>query len=599
MGSISRSKARVSRGRAGWAGAVLLVVGAVGPLAACGGSDGTASTGDDGAAPDGSLAEGAAGDDSPVGAAETGADHAAPDSSDGALVEASGSMESSVESGGDGSGEAAANDSGATDGGSSDAGDAAASVCVEGSRGGSGLATWANGFGAGGTVDETRVAVDAQGNIFAFGDFQGTIDFTGGDGGAGSLTSAGLKDLYLAKFDPGGRLLWSSRYGNAATQYAGGVTTDASGNVYIVGSFYSGVSFDGAADAGSYSHAYSETTGFVAKFDANGQYLWSREVGNGSGYEFLYGVAVDGLGGVAVSGSLQGTVPFAAADGGVDALTGAGANDIMVFKLTTDGAFVWARSFGDSADQASTALGVDGAGNFYLTGYAGGTIALGSAGSITTGPVMDTFLLRLGNDGTPEWGRLLTGAADLSGEQFLAVTPQGDAYVAMNSHSAVGPAGLDGGPGTVANQGNTDVAIARFDPAGNYVWGRGFGDAAAQFVGGVAVDAEGSVFVTGSFQGSLSFPAPDGGTSAVTSAGGYDAFLLKLDADGETRWSQIFGGAGDQEGTGVAVAGCTPVAAGTFTGAVSINALSGSSPVVLPASAVSGSADTYLTSLVP
>jgi hypothetical protein len=84
--------------------------------------------------------------------------------------------------------------------------------------------------------------------------------------------------------------------------------------------------------------------------------------------------------------------------------------------------------------------------------------------------------------------------------------------------------------------------------ASNLVWAKAAGDAAAQAVSGVAVDAQGNTLLVGTFTGTI-----DLGNGPLASAGGTDIFLAKLDASGATLWSKRFGDAADQAGTAVAV----------------------------------------------
>jgi hypothetical protein len=303
---------------------------------------------------------------------------------------------------------------------------------------------------------------------------------------------------------------------------------------------------------------------------------------------------------VTFSGGLQGSVSFAKADGGVDTFTSAGANDVLVFKLgAADGSYQWGRAFGDSSDQASPTLGSDAAGNLYVAGYTTGSIPLGTAGMLNAGSgAGSAFLIKLASDGSPQWGRALSGSADVGGEQAVAVTPQGDAYLAMSSHGAVGLVGTDAGVTSVPNSGSTDVVVARFDTSGAYLWGRGYGDSSTQGVGAVAVDGDGAVFVTGFFQGALTPASADAGTGYLASPGGTEAFLVKIDAAGDYRWGRAFGGSSTSAGTGVALAGCSPVVAGTYAGDIAFAGAGDAGSILVPGSDAGGAAG-YLTSLVP
>jgi hypothetical protein len=81
-------------------------------------------------------------------------------------------------------------------------------------------------------------------------------------------------------------------------------------------------------------------------------------------------------------------------------------------------------------------------------------------------------------------------------------------------------------------------------------WAQRFGDDADQVSGSVAVDVDDDVIVTGRFQSTLNF-----GNKTLTSAGGNDAFVAKLDRDGFYQWDLSFGDGNFQNVLAVAVDG--------------------------------------------
>jgi hypothetical protein len=195
--------------------------------------------------------------------------------------------------------------------------EASTQACVAGPAGPRGSAVWAEGSPASLGLDALSLAADAQGNVFEFGQYEGTITLAGTNGTSKLLTGDTNASAFLAKYDPTGKLLWAKNFTSAGTTYARGVGTDSGGNAYIVGYYSNLLQLDGTADAGSFAHGYSQANGYVAKFDPNGAYVWSYDVGNGSGYEYIFGVTTDGQGGVVAVGAMQGIITFTAADGGV------------------------------------------------------------------------------------------------------------------------------------------------------------------------------------------------------------------------------------------------------------------------------------------
>src|SRR5439155_17823959 len=75
--------------------------------------------------------------------------------------------------------------------------------------------------------------------------------------------------------------------------------------------------------------------------------------------------------------------------------------------------------------------------------------------------------------------------------------------------------------------GGDDVFVVKFDPAGNVLWSRSFGDILDDTPRAVATDASGNVFVTGDFEGTVNF-----GGGPVTSVDALDGCLVKLSSAG-------------------------------------------------------------------
>src|SRR5439155_2148740 len=228
----------------------------------------------------------------------------------------------------------------------------------------SGAHIWSKRFGATGRDRATSVVVDKNNDIVVAGYFSGTVDF-----GGGPLTSAGLLDIFVAKYSSTGAHIWSKRFGGIYDDVCYGVAVDAAGNVFITGGFQGTVNFGGS----SFS-AFSAYDFFLAKYSASGAYLWSRTA-SGSGTEQGLGLAVDANGDVVVTGSFNVSVNFG---GGI--LTTAGVEDIYLAKFSgADGSHVWSKSFGSIHSDIGTGVVVDSNNNIIVTGSFSGTVNFGGS----------------------------------------------------------------------------------------------------------------------------------------------------------------------------------------------------------------------------
>lgn len=156
------------------------------------------------------------------------------------------------------------------------------------------------------------------------------------------------------------------------------------------------------------------------------------------------------------------------------------------------------------------------------------------------------------------WSRGMGGNA-IDGVVDVAVDAAGNTYVVGSFNNTA-----DFGGSPLVSAGSTDAVLAKYDVNGVHQWSQRFGSTGTDVAAGVAVDAAGGVYITGSFTGTVNF----GGVGLI-SPGGTDAFLAKYDANGTHVWSQRFGSTSNDAGACVdADTANNIVMGGTFVGTV-------------------------------
>jgi hypothetical protein len=401
---------------------------------------------------------------------------------------------------------------------------------------------WSQRAGDASTQSAYSAAVDASGNVVVIGEFEGTVDF-----GGGVLTSAGAKDIYIAKFDAAGNHLWSQRFGDTSSQYAKSTAVDASGNIVVLGWFYGTVDFGGGVLTSAGSNDI-----YIAKFDAAGNHLWSLRFGDTSS-QYTKSTTVDASGNIFVTGYFQGTVDFG---GGV--LTSAGSDDIYIAKFDAAGTHLWSQRFGDASPQYANSAAVDGLGNVVVTGIFLGTVNFGG-GLLTSASAFDIFIVKFNAAGNHIWSDSYGDPSSTEYSTNLSVDGMGNVFVA-----GYFPTTVDFGGGVLTSAGGYDIFIVKLDTSGSHLWSQSFGDANGQRAYTAALDGSGNVFLTGYFNGTTDF-----GGGVLTSVGGNDIFIVKLDTYGNHIWSQRFGDANNQYAYSAAVEGVgNVIVAGEFQGIV-------------------------------
>jgi hypothetical protein len=400
---------------------------------------------------------------------------------------------------------------------------------------------WSQRFGSMGNDSGQWVAVDGSGNVFVTGYFNGTVDF-----GGGGLVSAGSEDIFLAKYDAAGVHLWSQRFGSTSYDRGNSVAVDGLGNVFVTGYFNGTVDFGGGGlvSAGSYDI-------FLAKYNADGVYQWSQRFGS-TGMDIGNSVAVDGLGNVFVTGYFNGTVDF-----GGGGLVSAGSFDIFLAKYNAAGAHQWSQRFGNTGSDYGYSVAVDGSANIFVTGSFWGTVNFGGGNLVSAG-AGDVFFAKYNSSGTHQWSRRF-GSTSSDFGNCVAADGSGNVFVTGYFEGTV-----DFGGGGLVSAGGWDIFLAKYDASGGHQWSQRFGSTSTDRGWSVAVDGSGGVFMPGNFSGTVDF-----GGGGLVSAGSYDIFLAKYNANGVHQWSQRFGNTGGDVAYSVAVNESGNVlATGVFAGAV-------------------------------
>jgi hypothetical protein len=259
-------------------------------------------------------------------------------------------------------------------------------------------------------------------------------------------------------------------------------------------------------------------------------FVWARQVG-GPGNDVGTHVAADTLGGVYTAGSFQDLVNF----GPGTSLISSGSDDGFITKFDSLGNFVWARQFGGEFSDHGDGVAVDTHGN---------VLAVVSE-SLTPSGTFSILIVKLdGNTGNTIWSQGVSSLNSLRATG-LSLDTSGNVYT-VGSFQGV----ADFRTSILTSAGSDDAFVLKLDSAGNFVWARSMGGASSDVINGVAVDARGSVYTIGTFNGTADFD-PGPGTFSLIAVGSDDAFISKLDGAGDFVWARQLGGPGDDRGIGL------------------------------------------------
>lgn len=265
---------------------------------------------------------------------------------------------------------------------------------------------WLRGEGGSGNMSDYSygVTTDPNGNVLITGMMQSaTVIF-----GSTSLTNNGISDVFLAKYDPAGNVLWATNAGGTGPDFGKGVVTDTSGNIYVTGSFRSVPAHFGTYNINSTNSSALDY--FVAKFNSSGTVQWAKS-GGGITNDEGYSIAVDAAENIYVCGYFTSFTMIV----GQDTLQDSAGKDAFLVKYNTLGNPQWAVRAGDISDDAAWDVMADSKNNIYIVGG----FAIGSSTGIIFGT--DTFAFPTG--GTDP---MFVAQYDSSGvEHCASVLPSG------------------------------------------------------------------------------------------------------------------------------------------------------------------------------
>jgi hypothetical protein len=325
---------------------------------------------------------------------------------------------------------------------------------------------WETQYNSGDFDEAANVVTDTSGNVYVTGRSYNGSNY----------------DFVTLKYNSDGNELWSKSYDGGDADLPVAVRLDASNNVYVAGQSHNGTDFDFV----------------VVKYNSSGTQQWISTPLDTGRDDAPVAMSVDSGGNVYLTGN---------------ACTNA-ACDYLTQKLTPAGSQTWLAIYdGSSANDEVAGLGVDIAGNIYITGRS------------RKGGAYDFVTIKYTPGGTQEW----VARYDSSGNDYpsaLITDAAGNVYIA--GHSFTGSPSL------------TDLRIVKYNSVGVQQWAKSYNGGIQDFVTAMAVDTAGNVYVTGN-RGRVD---------------DYDYGTLKINADGSVAWSATYDNGGvDDEPADIAVDG--------------------------------------------
>jgi len=392
---------------------------------------------------------------------------------------------------------------------------------------GSGNLGWSTYYGGPGSDISQTISADPSGNIFVTGYTNSSAGIaTSGSNQTSFGGGAGYGDAFLAKFSAIGKLDWGTYFGGSGDDLGVGLSTDASGNVYMGGQTNSnaGIATSGAQQS-TFGGGANYGDGFLAKFNNSGTLSWATYFG-GSSDDAATGVSADASGNVFLAG--ESTSNSGIATSGAYQTSLKGIQDAFLAKFSNAGVLDWSTYYGGIGNEDAKRVATDASGDAYITGYTVGSTGLATTGAYQTsngGGPYDVFLAKFNSTGGLTWSTYYGGpGSDVA--YGLSIDHNGEVFIAGSTNSISGIATSGSYQSTMTGYG---AFLAEFSSSGELNLATYFGKGNESGVG-VSVDALDNVYIIGN-TGSASGIATSGAYQ-TSSGGSTDAYLAKFGGTG-------------------------------------------------------------------
>lgn len=379
---------------------------------------------------------------------------------------------------------------------------------------------WAKSFvTSNGNAEGKGIGVDSLGFIYVAGNYAGTLSI-----GAFTLQPFGSSDMFIAKFDTLGQVVWAQRIGGQGPDFVEDLHVDAAGNCYLTGQYSGVVNY-----LGLQLTAAGNVDVHISKISSSGSLVWVRSGGSTNPFspassDIGQSIAIDNAGAVYVSGLYAGS---AVVFGGVS--TGNGnpnGTRRFLIKYTGNGSVVWIRT-GDNVLAKSDIVVPNGLAiaATYSANFFGGTNFFRT----TTTYNLNGIFVNYGD------------SSNLSGRSCISADAAGNIYMGNQINNA----NIQVGNNILSTTGSNDIVLVKYAPTGNIQWVRQLGGSGNDEIMDIVSDDVGNSYFTGGINNVASFD------SIIVQASGTRTYVSEFNSNGSAKWVLTGGGGSGDMGNAI------------------------------------------------
>lgn len=335
------------------------------------------------------------------------------------------------------------------------------------------------------SVTPFGIVTDETGNSFICGAFEDSLTL-----GSTILTSAGAKDIFIAKIDSSGQWLWAQQAGGAAQDYALSIAVDHNGGIYLTGYFS-----DTAYFGGDTLFSQTNQSFFLAKCSPSGQWLWTKsaledDLSQGAS------VAIDSNLNIYLTGRFGNLLRL-----GNDTLQSSANTNSFVAKFDSLGNYLWGYKATGTTATISESFArsiIYKNGLLYIGGNFQGLLDAGDT-VLTSINLLTPYLLTLDTNGNYISAKRLI-IHTLSILRAMTIDHQENLYV---TGQFIGTANFGGI--SLTSAGANDIFFAKYKSSGELEWASRAGGLENIYASTIIADNQQSIYVGGHYSGTIEF----------------------------------------------------------------------------------------------
>ena len=321
---------------------------------------------------------------------------------------------------------------------------------------------------AGGTANNEGFGITnlSDDSTVVTGYFSDSTTFGEGEPGETVLVSDGHNDIFVARYNPDGTLVWAKHAGGTENNGGYGITTLADDTIFVTGQFSGTATFGKGEPNETVLVSEGGIDSFVARYSPDGTLTWTKSAG-GTTSAWGNGITTLSDDSTIVTGEFSGTATFGKGESNETVLVSDGNFDIFVACFNPDGTLAWAKRTGGTVSDSGleiTSLSDD---SILVTGYFYGSVTFGEGEPNETVLVSDgdndIFFARYYPDGTLIWAKRTGGPLEDWGNGITTLSDDSTVVTGHFKNSALFGEG-EFNETVLASDGQSDIFVARFAP---------------------------------------------------------------------------------------------------------------------------------------